>query len=71
MKYEIIAVSAHDEDTGKALGKPEKINKMFASQTEIETYRKEVKKQKDNGHTVQVYFQVKQIPEKEPCNCGD
>lgn len=60
---EILEAFVHDDDTGKNLEPPIKLNLVFNNKAEVDKYRRELKRQKENGHKVEVYFKTKEINE--------
>ena len=59
--FEVMYALVHDEDTGKALEPPLKINRQFNTKKDIEKVRVDLKRQKDNGHKVNIYFAIKEL----------
>jgi len=58
---QIISAIVHDEDTGKILEPTIKMNKEVSTEMELEEIRRNLKRQKDNGHKVEIYFIKKMI----------
>jgi hypothetical protein len=59
--FEVMYALVHDEDTGKALEPPLKLGRHFDTKDDIEKLRVDLKRQKDNGHKVSIYFAIKEL----------